>query len=629
MQIKPKSAGALACLIWLMLASRILSAQTAPHISLNDTGDIDVATQFLQFTDTQGQDAIQDILAKDRQQLFSPPQRGRMNTGYSTDTYWMKLRIENPTPQTDWYLVAVSPHMKLDAWRQSDNSLEVLREAPQDDQPGVVPLVLATGTQAVFYIRLRTPYIADLHLKLMNRKHLNQRNYQQLIFVSLVAGCFLAMIVYNFFLFLTIKDRNFLFYLIFALVNSHLNLLAVNFPPGIDQWLGWDWWSIMPFYVPMAPMVTFIFARSFLKTSLQSPALDKALLAYMIGLAIFMISAFVVPATVQLNILNYYMLPGVFLLLFAGLRSLLNGFQPAKYFLAAIGTFLLGILVLLMRSVGILPTNFFTNNAHLFAQSAEMLLMSLALGSRIKRLEDAKTRAEATAEVKSRLLRIISHDIATPLTVVKATAYHLKKEVSDSSRVERVVRAASIIEEIIGFIRKKELMENGERMELGPVALKDIFDELAFLFHDRALNKNIVLNFDLKSPDLLVLAEPVSLSNEVLANLISNAIKFSFPGSQVDIRATPTKDGRVVIIIQDQGIGMDAATLASLFDPSVKQSRPGTQGERGIGFGMPLAKAYVDAYGGRIEVQSSCQDPHHKNSGTILCVTLDAAVRMP
>jgi signal transduction histidine kinase len=378
----------------------------------------------------------------------------------------------------------------------------------------------------------------------------------------------------------------------------------------------------------MAPMVTFIFARSFLKTSLQSPALDKTLLAYMGGLAILILAAFVMPAADQLNILNYYMLPGVFLLLFAGLRSLMNGFQPAKYFLAAIGTFLLGILILLMREVGFLPANFFTNNAHLFAQAAEMLLMSLALGSRIKLLEEAKTRAEVAAEVKSRLLRIISHDIATPLTVVKATAYHLKKDVSDSSRVERVVRAASIIEEIIGFIRKKELMENGESMELGPVALQDIFDELAFLFHDRALDKDIVLNFDLKHPDLMVLAEPVSLSNEVLANLISNAIKFSYPGSQVHIRAAQTKDGRVAITIQDQGIGMDAATLASLFDPSVKQSRPGTQGERGIGFGMPLAKAYVDAYGGLIEVQSSCQDPHQKNSGTTLRITLDATVRM-
>jgi signal transduction histidine kinase len=628
MQMQQKSTGTLACLIWLLLASQILSAQTAPPISLDDAGTTNVATQFLQFTDTQGQDDIQDILEKDRQQQFAPPQSGRMNTGYSTATYWMKLRIENSTPQTDWYLVPVSPYMQLAAWRLSDDTLEVMHEAPQDDQSGVVPLVLATGTQAVFYIRLRTPYIADLHLKLMNRKHLNQRNYQQLVFVSLVAGCFFAMIVYNFFLFLTIKDRNFLFYLLFALVNSHLNLLVVNFPPSIDHWLGWNWWSIMPFYVPMAPMVTFIFARSFLKTSLQSPALDKTLLAYMGGLAILILAAFVMPAADQLNILNYYMLPGVFLLLFAGLRSLMNGFQPAKYFLAAIGTFLLGILILLMREVGFLPANFFTNNAHLFAQAAEMLLMSLALGSRIKLLEEAKTRAEVAAEVKSRLLRIISHDIATPLTVVKATAYHLKKDVSDSSRVERVVRAASIIEEIIGFIRKKELMENGESMELGPVALQDIFDELAFLFHDRALDKDIVLNFDLKHPDLMVLAEPVSLSNEVLANLISNAIKFSYPGSQVHIRAAQTKDGRVAITIQDQGIGMDAATLASLFDPSVKQSRPGTQGERGIGFGMPLAKAYVDAYGGLIEVQSSCQDPHQKNSGTTLRITLDATVRM-
>jgi signal transduction histidine kinase len=440
----------------------------------------------------------------------------------------------------------------------------------------------------------------------------------------LIAGCFLAMIIYNFFLFMTLRDENYLYYLLFAVVNSHLNLLAVNFPQGIDHAFGWNWWGIMPYYVPMAPMVTFLFARSFLQTRKESPRLDKALLAYMGGLILWMLAGLVVPASVHLNLLNVYMLLGVVLLLLAGCRTLMKGYQPARFFLAGIGTFLIGILLLLLRSVGVLPSNFFTNNIHLLAQAAEMMLMSMALGHRIKLLEDAKTRAQVTAEVKSRLLRIISHDIVTPLTVVKATAWQLRKEVADPSRVERVVRAASIIEDIVGFIRKKEMMESGEVMSLGTVRLKNTFDELAFLFQDRAQEKNISLHFELEQSDLAVLAEPVSLSNEVLGNLISNAIKFSFPGTSVCIRASRTKNSRVRITIEDQGMGMDAATVAQLFDSSIRQSRVGTQGEKGIGFGMPLAKAYVDAYGGSIEAQSQIADDS-PNQGTRISITLDAA----
>lgn len=628
---KTKSPGSLtlACLIWLMLAAQVLGAQTPPLITLDDAGTSSVDLRFLLYTDNRNE-TIQEILKKDQQAAFVSPQSGIMNTGYSTATYWMKLRIQNPTQEKDWYLAAEIPHIQLDAFRVlPDQKVEASRESDVTHQREVVPLSIEPGAEALYFVRLRSPYIADLHLKIVNREQLHQRKDQQLIFVSLLAGCLTAMIVYNFFLFLSLRDRNYFYYLIFALVNSHLNLWAVRFPDNIDRWFGWNWWPIMPYYVPMAPLVTFIFARSFLQTRQQSPGLDKVLLAYMGGLGLSIVAAFFTEPPAQMNFLSFYMLLGIVLLLYAGLRSLWNGFPPARYFLAAIGTFLIGILILLMRSVGFLPANFFTNNVHLFAQAAEMLLMSLALGSRIKLLEVAKARAEVTSDIKTRLLRIISHDIVTPLTVVKATAYQLKREVSDPARVERVVRAASIIEDIVGFIRKKETMESGETMELGAVALKSVFDELAFLFHDRALEKEIVLNFELEDTQLAVQAEPVSLSNEVLGNLISNAIKFSQPGSKVLIHATRAKQGRVVITIRDHGIGMNAGTLSKLFDPAAKQSRQGTRGERGIGFGMPLAKAYVDAYGGLIEVISLPTEQDAAKAGTTVRIILDAASAIP
>lgn len=616
------TAGMLISLLWLMLAPRALGAATPPTITLDPAGTINIADHFLLLTDNRSLDV--DTISKNHADTFRIPDSADLNGGYSESIYWMKFSLFNPTPEPEWFLVAETPYMQFDVWMVHPDAPPTLLAAGSDAKD-FVPLTLASGSHALFYLRMQTPYIADLKFHVMNRQHLNRRNYRQTVFASLIAGCFLAMIIYNFFLFMTLRDNNYLYYLLFALVNSHLNLLAVNFPPGIDHAFGWNWWAIMPYYVPMAPLVTFLFVRSFLQTRQELPALDKALLAYMGGLILWMLAAIFTPAATHLNLLNVYMLLGVVLLLLAGCRSLMKGYQPARFYLAGIGTFLIGILLLLLRSVGILPSNFFTNNIHLLAQAAEMMLMSMALGHRIKLLEDAKTRAEVTAEVKGRLLRIISHDIVTPLTVVKATAWQLRKEVADPARVERVVRAASIIEEIVGFIRKKEMMESGEVLELGPVLLKNTFDELAFLFQDRAQEKNISLHFEIEPSDLAVLAEPVSLSNEVLGNLLSNAIKFSLPGGAVRIRASRAKNGHVKISIQDEGIGMDAGTVAHLFDSSIKQSRAGTQGEKGIGFGMPLAKAYVDAYGGRIEATSEVAADASQTQGTTITITLDAA----
>ncbi|HET9241141.1 MAG TPA: sensor histidine kinase [Oligoflexus sp.] len=627
MHLVRMTAGMLISFLWLMLAPKALGVSTAPVVTLDLAGTTNIGDRFLLLTDNRSLD-IHSISEKDHAGAFQIPSPADLNGGYSESIYWIKLSLHNPTPEQEWFLVAETPYMQFDVWRVHPDAAPTLLVAGSDAK-NFVPLTLASGSQAVFYLRMHTPYIADLKFHLMNREHLNRRNYKQTVFASLIAGCFLAMIIYNFFLFMTLRDKNYLYYLLFGLVNSHLNLLAVNFPTGIDYAFGWNWWAIMPYYVPMAPLVTFLFARSFLQSRYEIPRLDKVLLAYMGGLLLWMMAGFIVPASTHLNLLNVYMLLGVFLLILAGCRSLMKGYQPARFFLAGIGTFLIGILMLLLRSVGVLPSNFFTNNIHLLAQAAEMMLMSMALAHRIKLLEDAKTRAEVTAEVKSGLLRIISHDIVTPLTVVKATAWQLKKEVTDPSRVERVVRAASIIEEIVGFIRKKEMMENGEALALGAVLLRNTFDELAFLFHDRAQEKNIDLHFELEHSELAVLAEPVSLSNEVLGNLIANAIKFSFPGSPVRIRADRAKNGHVTIIIQDQGMGMDKATVARLFDSSIKQSRVGTQGEKGIGFGMPLAKAYVDAYGGRIEAQSQNASEASQNQGTTICITLKAATVLP
>lgn len=627
MHIVRTTRGLLISLFWLMLAPKALGIATAPLVTLDLAGTTNIGDRFLLFTDSHSLD-IHSIIEKDHAGAFRIPGAADLNGGYSESVYWIKLRLANPTPEPEWFLVAETPYMQFDVWRTLPDAAPTLL-ASGSDAKDFVPLTLASASQAVFYLRMRTPYIADLKFHVMNRSQLNRRNYKQTVFVSLIAGCFLAMIIYNFFLFMTLRDKNYLYYLLFATVNSHLNLLAVNFPPGIAQAFGWNWWAIMPYYVPMAPMVTFLFARSFLQTQHRIPRLDKALVAYMGGLVLWMLIAVITPTALHLNLLNFYMLPGVILLLLAGCGALMKGYQPTRFYLAGIGTFLIGILLLLLRSIGILPSNFFTNNVHLLTQAAEMMLMSMALGHRIKLLEDAKTRAEVTAEVKGRLLRIISHDIVTPLTVVKATAWQLRKEVADPSRVDRVVRAASIIEEIVGFIRKKEMMESGEVMALGPVLLKSTFDELAFLFQDRAEEKNIKLHFDLEHPDLAVLAEPVSLSNEVLGNLISNAIKFSFPGTPIHIRASRTKNGRVRIVIEDKGLGMDAATVAQLFDSTIRQSRVGTQGEKGIGFGMPLAKAYVDAYGGSIEAQSQIATDDSKIQGTTISITLDAAQVIP
>ena len=123
------------------------------------------------------------------------------------------------------------------------------------------------------------------------------------------------------------------------------------------------------------------------------------------------------------------------------------------------------------------------------------------------------------------------------------------------------------------------------------------------------------INLVAEVPAVHVQAEPCSLVNSVLNNLLTNAIKFSPRGSSIELSAR-VEGTQVCLTVRDHGIGMTPEVLAHLFDLGKSHSRPGTDGETGTGFGMPLVQRFVTQFGGRLEVTSRDQASHPENHGT-------------
>lgn len=84
-----------------------------------------------------------------------------------------------------------------------------------------------------------------------------------------------------------------------------------------------------------------------------------------------------------------------------------------------------------------------------------------------------------------------------------------------------------------------------------------------------------------------------------------------------------------MITIEDQGAGMSPELLEKLFDPRHNFSRPGTEGEQGVGYGMPLAKAFLDAFGATIHVASKTIQTDPEASGTVFRIFIQAAPPLP
>lgn len=232
------------------------------------------------------------------------------------------------------------------------------------------------------------------------------------------------------------------------------------------------------------------------------------------------------------------------------------------------------------------------------------------------------------------LLNIVTHDIANPLTLISGHTELLisQGQISPAhgKALNRIARASEVINEILHQVRQIQAAKAGKlRVETSAVSLVETFEKLRFIFEDRLRNKNqrMVIDASVSYQDDFVMAEPVMLLNEVFSNLISNAIKFSPPNCTIDITVRRDQD-MIRIEVRDHGIGIPGNLLPYVFDDFRSTSRQGTEGELGTGFGLPLARHMVEAFGGTLDVKSSSVEESSKDPGTTFILTLRSAIEL-
>ncbi len=229
---------------------------------------------------------------------------------------------------------------------------------------------------------------------------------------------------------------------------------------------------------------------------------------------------------------------------------------------------------------------------------------------------------------KQNLLRILVHDISTPLTVMRLTGQMLAQGHQEDPAAAgiKIDRNAERITNIIHLIRDLESWEaHHVRVPTTPLDLVNILDQVVELYQNRLATKQIqVAKF--YASEVYVMGHETMLIHQVFGNLLSNAIKFSHEGSRIDLAVEPLSAHAVKVVIRDYGIGMPKRTRDELFDPLASTKRTGTAGEVGTGFGLPITKSCIELIGGRIEVRSLTKEESLENYGTSMMVILRRSV---
>lgn len=214
-------------------------------------------------------------------------------------------------------------------------------------------------------------------------------------------------------------------------------------------------------------------------------------------------------------------------------------------------------------------------------------------------------------EQAASLLSVVSHDIANPLQLVDTYLMRLKTDAgngvaADQIIIEKMQKSVNQISMIIKSSQELRAMELGKaNITLRPTSLKQALNEMQNSLKIKLEEKEITLQYywpnDLQ--DILVDADLFSLTNNVLMNIFSNAIKFSFKGEDIDVRIR-LKNDEVTLEIRDYGIGIPKDLIPYVFSQNHSTSRLGTDGEKGTGFGLPIVKMFMQLYGGKIQVKS-------------------------
>jgi signal transduction histidine kinase/CheY-like chemotaxis protein len=226
-----------------------------------------------------------------------------------------------------------------------------------------------------------------------------------------------------------------------------------------------------------------------------------------------------------------------------------------------------------------------------------------------QKLIEAKKQAEESDRLKTAFLMNMSHEIRTPMNGIMGFITLVEEpELEHAERqqyIEIIKESGKRLMDTINDIMEISRIEAGEvTLNKEDFDLCDLIKYLAGFFKTEALKKGLFLNrTDYLRPHECIIHSDKTKLTSILNNLIKNAIKFTNKGS-IAIGATIEKQF-VKVFVQDTGVGIPADRLSAIFDRFVQADLKLTRSHEGSGLGLAIAKAYTEALGGVISVQST------------------------
>jgi PAS domain S-box-containing protein len=242
----------------------------------------------------------------------------------------------------------------------------------------------------------------------------------------------------------------------------------------------------------------------------------------------------------------------------------------------------------------------------------------------------AKEEIEASSKAKDKFLATLSHELRTPLTPVLATlsAWAVANQLPPNLRgdLERVRRNVELEARLIDDLLDLSRIENGKlSLEKELVDVHGAIQSAIALFRDEVYAKELQIRCRFEARASFLEADSARLQ-QILSNIIGNAVKFTPEGGSIEIATANPHETELTISITDDGVGISEEVMARLFHRFEQGNFASDRKSQGLGLGLSIAKALVEAHGGTLQAASKGS---HQGSTFVISLPIADSARIP
>lgn len=347
---------------------------------------------------------VSDALAANS---FKPINNRVPNFGISTETVFIKFDVQyNSLGQTALWLYIDNPLLDLVNLYVVEGAASLIASkgeskkfvARSEGEPGpLFSLPKPTGKTQTFIIEVASNEHLVVPLALGTEDHFEEKVHNNELFYAVYFGLVLVMILYNLFVYVSVRDRLYLHYILYI---SAVGLTQFVLGGYANKYL-WPNSAVLPIYastlVPISSgITTILFTRVFIQTHKFSPLIDKLLRFYLASYVVAALVALFGYGVLASNVINFNAASAL-ILVPAAINAIRKGYRPAIFFLIAWVIFLIGVTLMALKNFGLIPVSPLSNYAVTVGSGIEATLLSFALADRINQFKKEKEESQHQA----------------------------------------------------------------------------------------------------------------------------------------------------------------------------------------------------------------------------------------